>query len=254
MNDTEKKKHETMLQQMDNVPRDKEELIRELEHAEPEKMNWLMLNFLVQKMYDGVQSSNPEWQSERDIQEKRNRYSGGYSGTPATASGYRGYSYGRRETGVGQVYSARERDGGIERAKQNIAQVIGHSLTDEDLKCLICKEAASLIKKICKDEAYDAYKEFTELCIGMMAYSECMLSEDMEEAAKEDALRKYAYMLNEVKDQHEFRTRLMTDGDYAGRRQREGRDFREHRGALPRVEIDDFNFRGRSRDSMGRFK
>lgn len=251
MEDKDKLKHTEMLQQMKDVPKDKESLIRELENAEPEKMNWLMLNFLVQKMYDGVQGGKPDWQSERDLERKRNLYAGGFHHMPEQ-SGYRGYSYGRRETGVGQVYAAREHV--IEKSKEHIARVIGHSLTDEDLKCLICKEAASLIKKICKDEAYDAYKEFTELCIGMMAYSECMLSEDMEEAAKEDALRKYAAMLNESQDQHEFRSRVMTDGDYAGRRHREGRDFRDHRGTLPRIEVDDFNFRGRSRDSMGRFK
>ena len=68
-------KAKEMLQHMENVPKDKEALIRELEHSEPEKMNWLMLNFLVQKMYDGVHDGNPDWQSERDIQEKRNRYS-----------------------------------------------------------------------------------------------------------------------------------------------------------------------------------
>lgn len=250
-------KAKEMLQSMENVPKDKEALIRELEHAEPEKMNWLMLNFLVQKMYDGVHDGNPDWQSERDIQEKRNRYSGGYHHRERMPEHYanRGYSYGRRETGVGQVYSAREHSGGsVEHAKESIAKVIGHSLTDEDLKCLICKEAASLIKRICKDEAYDAYKEFTELCIGMMAYSECMLSEEMEEAAKEDAIRKYAYMVNEAKDHHEFRSRMMTDGDYATRRQREGYDYRDHRGSLPVIDIDDHSYRGRSRDSMGRYK
>ena len=54
----------------------------------------------------------------------------------------------------------------------------------------------------------------------MMAYSEGMLSEEMEEAAKEDALRKYSYMVQESSNQHEFRSRVMTDGDYAGRRYR----------------------------------
>ncbi len=51
-----------------------------------------------------------------------------------------------------------------------------------------------------------------------------------------------------------FAPGLMSDGDYASRRQREGYDYREHRGNLPVIDIDDHSFRGRSRDSMGRYK
>lgn len=240
------------MSSMSNVPKDKESLIRELQNAEPEKMNWLMLNFLVQKMYDNVQS-NPEWQSERDIQEKQNRYGGRYWDNSMRSNSY---DMRRRLTAMGNSYRGYSRSADsdyLREAKEKIASAIGHSLTDEDLKCLICREAGNMINKICKDDAYDAYKEFCELTMAMCAYSENMLPEDMELAAKEDAIAKYAEMFTQSDgNRREFRSRIMSDGDYAGRRQLEGRDFREHRGLLPTVSIADYSRRGR--DSMGRFK
>ena len=255
MTDEEKKKREEMMSSMSNVPKDKESLIRELQSAEPEKMNWLMLNFLVQKMYDNVQS-NPEWQSERDIQEKQNRY--GMSGRGMYRDNsypMRGYDMRRRMTGVGQMYRGYSPESEqLMEAKQQIAKAIGHSLTDEDIKCLICREAGNLINKICKDESYEAYKEFCELTMAMCAYSENMLPEDLELAAKEEAISKYAAMFTDSNgDRREFRARvMMRDGDYAGRRRMEGRDYRDHRGDVPTVTIADFGRRGR--DSMGRYK
>lgn len=253
------KKREELMSSMKNVPKDKESLIRELQNAEPEKMNWLMLNFLVQKMYDNVQSA-PEWQSERDIQDKQNRYGGG-SYWDSTMRGSGSYSprfdMRRRMTGTGQSYRNYSRAADEEYyrdAKEQIAEAIGHALTDEDLKCLICREAGNMINKICKDDSYDAYKEFVELTMAMCAYKNIMLPEDVEKAAKEEAISKYAEMFTQSNgDKREFRARvMMRDGDFAGRRRLEGMDFRDHRGSLPTVSIADSGRRGR--DSMGRFK
>lgn len=164
----------------------------------------------------------------------------------------------QRMTGIGQFYRSYARENSAEqeeylcKVKERLGEIIGQSLSESDIKCLICREAGNLINKICKDESYDAVKEFTELCMAMKGYTQ-MLPEELEMQAKEEAISKYAEMLEYSEgNRRAFRSRVMDDGDYAGRRRMEGRDFRDHRGMLPTVEIAEFGRRGR--DSMGRFK
>lgn len=248
-----------MLDKMPEKYRDKETFLSDLRSADPDKMNWMMLNYLVQKMYDNVQGE-PEWQSENDLQQRRNRYSGG---VPYNGGSYRDnssrYSPVRRMSGVGQVYrnysgeSMEEREESICRAKERLGEIVGQTLNESDIKCLICREAGNLINKICKDETFNALKEFNELCIAMKGYAQ-MLPEELETRAKEEAISKYAEMLEySGGNRNAFRASVMYDGDFADGRRIDGRGFREHhRGAIPTVEIAEFGRRGR--DSMGRYK
>lgn len=263
MNDDKEKQLKEMMDKVPEKYRDKETFLSELRNADPEKMNWMMLNFLVQKMYDGVQGE-PEWQSENELRQNRNRYAGGiynagrYRDNSGDGRMIHSYDLGRRMTGVGQSYRSYARESGADqeeylcKVKERLGEIIGQSLSESDIKCLICREAGNLINKICKDESYDAVKEFTELCMAMKGYTQ-MLPEELEMQAKEEAISKYAEMLEYSEgNRRAFRSRVMDDGDYAGRRRMEGRDFRDHRGMLPTVEIAEFGRRGR--DSMGRFK
>ena len=75
------------------------------------------------------------------------------------------------------------------------------------------------------------------------------------ERAEEDAIGKYVEMFEKYGSQHHYRmwSRLMQDDDgYSMHRVRP--DDMERSGRLPTVEVDELNYRGRSRDSMGRFK
>ena len=121
-------------------------------------------------------------------------------------------------------------------------------------------EAASVIKRICKDEPFEVFKEFAEMCIAMKAYAEHFPA-DLEEQAKEEAIGKYVDMFEKYghHDSRTMRVRLMNDPEPVRRvrldsmdHRRMGEEHHEHR--LPLVEVDDFSYRGRSRDSMGRYK
>lgn len=235
---------------------DKEAFIAELRKAEdPEQMSWLMANFLMDKVQSKMRQNMPEpnedqsyghtWDSRYSGNGSRQFHGGRYSDN---SHGYNGGNY---------PHYTRRSHGGMERLeeyKERLGEMLGQTMTEDDIKCLICKEAASLIKKICKDEAFEAFREFSELCIGMKAYAE-QYPADLEEQAKEEAIGKYVEMFQKYgrySDSRSMRVRLMNDSEPVRRirlddMERSGRD-------LPLVEIDDFSFRSRSRDRMGRFK
>ena len=221
----------------------KETFIEELKSSNPDKMSWLMLNYLVQKMAETVQHD-----------EKSTRYSGAsYSDSmhdyvkndkhhdskgeyaheseriPELDSSYRMRNYYR--------YGSEER---IHEAKEKIGEAIGYELDDEEIKCLIVKEAASLIKKISECEPYEAIKEFNELCMAMKGYSENQ-PEELEEQAKQEAISGYARMFL---GGHSYRSRSI---DFEDREKRKA-------NMLPVIEIEEYGRRGRSRDAMGRYK
>ncbi len=261
-NDKEKEMKE-MLDKMSEKYRGKETFLSELRKNNPDNIYLMILDFLFQGLQDGVQGK-PEWQSENDLRQSNNRYAGGmyngghYRDNSVNDSLIRGIDMARRMTGIGQFYRSYARENSTEqeeylcKVKERLGEIIGQSLSESDIKCLICREAGNLINKICKDESFDAVKEFTELCMAMKGYTQ-MLPEELEMQAKEEAISKYAEMLEYSEgNRRAFRSRVMDDGDYAGRRRMEGRDFRDHRGMLPTVEIAEFGRRGR--DSMGRFK
>ena len=82
------------------------------------------------------------------------------------------------------------------------------------------------------------------------------IPEEPEEQTKEEAAGKYIDIFSKDGGEHNcrMRSRLMQDDDgYPMRRVRLD-DMERSRHRLPMVEVDEFNFRGRSRDSMGRFK
>ena len=171
----------------------KETFIEELKSSDPDKMSWLMLNYLVQKMAETVQHDG-----------ESTRYSGArYSDSMHDMSenehhenkmmhhenkGNHDSSYRMRN------YSRYSYDEEICKAKERIGEAIGHNLDDEEIKCMIVKEAASLIKKISECKPYEAMKEFEELCMAMKGYSENH-PEELEEQAKQEAISGYARML-----------------------------------------------------------
>lgn len=217
---------------------DKETFLAELRKAEdPEQMSWLMANYLMDKVHHKMRDAMPEPDEDQSYGHTwDSRYSHGMTGTGRTGSAMR-----------------RGRSGSsLEEYKERLGEMLGQSMTEDDIKCLICKEAASIIKRICKDEPFEAFKEFAELCIGMKAYAE-HYPEDLEEQAKEEAIGKYVEMFQKyghrsraMRSEPAYRIRAddMDEWDRKGTRRHE----------LPLVSIDDFSYRGRSRDSMGRYK
>lgn len=250
----DKHKHESGMQLPEKF-RNKEKFLEELRKSDnPEQMSWMMVNYLVDKVQQNMSENMPE-DDQRYGHTWDSRYAGGGRSMPMR-SGAR-YSDNSMRYGHGG-YSRRSYDRSGERLdqyKEQLGELMGQSLTEEDIKCLIVKEAASMIKRICKDEPFEAMKEFTELCIGMKAYAG-MMPEDLEEQAKEEAIGKYVEMFSRYGGDHSYRmrSRLMQDDEgYPVRRVRLD-DMERSRHRLPMVEVDEFNFRGRSRDSMGRFK
>lgn len=240
---------------------DNETFIEELKKSnDPDKMSWMMLNFLIQKMAEDIQDGGESGRysdarySDSRSQGMNNSSRRGYArrleynergmgGYPANREYNSDYGY-DHESGMDSSFRSRRRsryasEDRIHEAKERIGQVVGHELDDEEIKCLIIKEAASLIKKISECEDYEALKEFNELCMAMKGYSE-NLPEELEEQAKEEAISGYARMFLE---RHSYRSRRI------------GYDERERRGErrLPVIEIEEFGRRGRRRDSMGRF-
>lgn len=152
---------------------DKETFLAELRKAEdPEQMSWLMANYLMDKVHHKMRDAMPEPDEDQSYGHTwDSRYSHGMTGTGRTGTTMR-----------------RGRSGSsLEEYKERLGEMLGQSMTEDDIKCLICKEAASIIKRICKDEPFEAFKEFAELCIGMKAYAE-QYPEDLEEQAKEEAI------------------------------------------------------------------
>jgi hypothetical protein len=200
-------------------------------------MSWLMANYLMDKVHHKMRDAMPEPDEDQSYGHTwDSRYSHGMTGTGRTGTTMR-----------------RGRSGSsLDEYKERLGEMLGQSMTEDDIKCLICKEAASIIKRICKDEPFEAFKEFAELCIGMKAYAE-QYPEELEEQAKEEAIGKYVEMfqryghrIRAMRSEPAYRIRAddMEDWDKKGTRRHE----------LPLVSIDDFSYRGRSRDSMGRFK
>jgi hypothetical protein len=214
---------------------DKETFLAELRKAEdPEQMSWLMANYLMDKVHHKMRDAMPEPDEDQSYGHTwDSRYSHAMTGT--------GHSMRRGRSGSS-----------LEEYKERLGEMLGQSMTEDDIKCLICKEAASIIKRICKDEPFEAFKEFAELCIGMKAYAE-QYPEDLEEQAKEEAIGKYVEMFQKyghrsraMRSMPVYRIRAddMDEWDRKGTRRHE----------LPLVSIDDFSYRSRSRDKMGRFK
>lgn len=228
---------------------DKETFIEELKKStDPDKMSWMMLNFLVQKMADDMQ-----------VNGETSRYSGAMysdSGMKSVRRGYnrrfeheyesgdypeRGGSYRHQSYG----YARHSSDQQLDEAKEKIGEALGRRLDENELKCLIVKEAASLIKKLSECEDYEALKEFNELCLAMKGYAYA-LPEELEIQAKHEAIEGYARMFV---GERAFRERDSIGYDGLERKGERGGEWR-----LPTVEVDEFGRRGRHRDSMGRFK
>jgi hypothetical protein len=247
--------------------KDKEAFLAELRKAEdPEQMDWIMANFLLgkakEKMHHATSDGDDQryghtWDSRYSLSDGRDfhgaRYSdnGGMGGIDSYRSSMHPFTSGR---------SARFSKESMEEAKEYLGKTLGRSISEDDLKCLIMKEAASVIKRLCKDEPFEAVKEFTEMCIAMKGYAET-LPVELEEQAKEEAIGKYMEMFShrERYGHSSFRARLIhDDGEYHEPVRRVRLDDmgmgRNRQFQLPTVEVDEFNFRGRSRDSMGRYK
>ena len=221
METEEKKKsgeHETMYPEK----YEKDKFLEELRKSDPEKMSWMMLNYLVQKMSDAVKSGD-------ESEAYGARYSDSRYREHNTEDMKHDGHMRERYSGMKMRYSSEANE-----AKERIGEMIGHELDEGEIKCLIIKEASSLIKKLSESEDYGAVKEFNELCMVMKAYSN-MLPEDVEERAKEEAISGYSRMFSE---RHSYRSRI------------ESRSER----MLPVVEVDEFGRRGRMRDSMGRYR
>lgn len=258
--DEKYKKKDGEMSQLPEKFRNKEMFLEELRKSDnPEQMSWMMVNYLVDKVQENMQK-NIQDDDQRYGHTWDSRYAGSSGRSMPMRSGarYSDNSSGDTMRYSGGGYSRRSYDRSGERMeeyKEYLAEMIGQSLTEDDIKCLIVKEAASLIKRICKEEPFEAMKEFTELCIGMKAYAGTM-PEDLEEQAKEEAIGKYVEMFQRYSGDHHYRmrSRLMQDDEgYPVRRVRLD-DMERNRHHLPTVEVDEYNFRGRSRDSMGRFK
>ena len=239
----------------------KETFIEELKSSDPDKMSWLMLNYLVQKMADGVhndgeaahysggrysdsRSLGMENSSRRGYARRLEYNERGLGGYPANLRYNPDYDY-DRDSGRDSSYRSRRRsryssEDRIHEAKERIGEVLGHELDDEEIKSLIVKEAASLIKKISECEPYEAMKEFEELCMVMKGYSENH-PEELEEQAKQEAISGYARMFL---GGHSYRSRSI---DFEDREKRKA-------NMLPVIEIEEYDRRGRSRDAMGRYK
>lgn len=235
----------------------KETFIEELKTSDPDKMSWMMLNYLVQKMAENVQNDgeSSRYSGARYSDSRYERGNRGYArrlehnergmgGYPGNREDNSDYDYERYSGRDDSSYRSRRRsryasEERIHEAKERIGQVVGRELDDEEIKCLIIKEAASLIKKISECEDYEALKEFNELCMAMKGYAE-NLPEELEEQAKEEAISGYARMFL---DGHSYRSRRLGDND---------REWRGER-RLPIIEIEEFGRRGRRRNSMGRF-
>lgn len=239
--------------------KEKEAFLAELRKADdPEQMSWIMANFLMDKVKEKMHDNVPEGDDQRYGYTWDSRYASpygrGFNGARYSdngASSYRGYgSMSRRSYGRRSGFSKES----MEEAKEYLGETLGRTLSEDDLKCLITKEAASVIKRLCKDEPFEAVKEFTEMCIAMKAYTETLPIE-LEEQAKEEAIGKYMEMFShrERYGHSAFRTKLIhDDGEYYPVR-RVRLDDRD-RFRLPMVDVDEYSFRNRSRDSMGRFK
>lgn len=200
---------------------EKDKFLEELRKSEPEKMSWMMLNYLVQKMSEAAKNGD-----------ESEFYGARYSDARYREHGMEGMNRGminERYSRMRMRYASKANE-----AKKRIGEIIGHELDEGEIKCLIIKEASSLIKKLTESEDYGAVKEFNELCMAMKAYSN-MLPEDVEERAKEEAISGYSRMFSE---RHSYRSRI---------------DSRSER-MLPVVEVDEFGRRGRMRDSMGRYR
>ena len=82
------------------------------------------------------------------------------------------------------------------------------------------------------------------------------IPKEPEEQTKEEAAGKYIDIFSKDGGEHNcrMRSRLMQDVEGYPVRRVALDDMERSRHRLPMVEVDEFNFRGRSRDSMGRFK
>lgn len=239
-----------------NMEHEKEAFLAELRKADdPEQMSWLMANFLMDKIKGKMHDNKPEYKDDQRYGHTwDSRYASPY-GRGFNGAMYSDNSSRRSRKGESYSYFSKEE---MDSAKERLGVMLGRTLSEDDIKCLICKEAASIIKRICKDEAFEAMKEFSELCIAMKAYSE-LLPEELEIQAKEEAIGKYMEMFShrERYGHSSFRMRLMHEDDTAYspvRRIRLDDMDRHGMSRLPLVEVDEFNYRGRSRDSMGRYK
>ena len=162
--------------------------------------------------------------------------------------------------GVGmRRYTRYAGDERICEAKEQIGEKVGHELSDDEIKCLIVTEAASLIKKLAQCEDYGAVKEFTELEMAMKGLTD-NIPEEVEYQAKVDAISTYARMFGESGDDvrnrayRSYSSSPSRSYDYEEREHFRNGERDGRRSELPRIEIDEFGRRGRSRDSMGRFK
>ncbi len=218
---------------------DKETFLAELRKAEdPEQMSWLMANYLMDKVHHKMRDAMPEPDEDQSYGHTwDSRYSHGMTGTGRTGTTMR-----------------RGRSGSsLEEYKERLGEMLGQSMTEDDIKCLICKEAASIIKRICKDEPFEAFKEFAELCIGMKAYAE-QYPEEIEEQAKEEAIGKYVEMFQKYGYRDSAHRSMPVYRIRADDLDQDGWDGKARRHGLPLVSVDDISYRGRSRDKMGRFK
>ena len=226
-----------------------------------------MANFLMDKVQTEMHKHQPG-SGEKDDQRYGHTWDSRYASP--YGRGFNGAMYSdnssRRNyahTGIGYPSRRSKRedssfdfsDEEMDSAKERLGMMLGRTLSEDDIKCLICKEAASIIKRICKDESFEAMKEFSELCIAMKAYSE-LLPEDLEIQAKEEAISKYMEMFShrERYGHSSFRMHLMREDDYEPIRRVRLEDMERRHEQLPLIEVDEFSYRNRSRDSMGRFK
>lgn len=238
-----------------NMEHEKEAFLAELKKAEtPEQMSWLMANFLMDKVQTEMHKHQPG-SGEKDDQRYGHTWDSRYASP--YGRGFNGAMYSdnsSRRSRKGESPSSFSKEE-MDSAKERLGMMLGRTLSEDDIKCLICKEAASVIKRICKDEAFEAMKEFSELCIAMKAYSE-LLPEDFEIQAKEEAIGKYMEMFShrERYGHSSFRMRLMREDDYEPIRRVRLEDMERSHERLPLIEVDEFSYRNRSRDSMGRFK
>ena len=244
---------------------DKEAFIEELKKSEsPDKMSWVMLSYIVQNMADEVMRRGERGESSRysgahytDSRFRRDSGRYGYDGYDEDGTYYDGAHMYRAGVGM-RRYTRYAGDERICEAKEQIGKKVGHELSDDEIKCLIVTEAASLIKKLAQCEDYGAVKEFTELEMAMKGLTD-NIPEEVEYQAKVDAISTYARMFGESGDDvrnRAYRSYSSSPArryDYEDRERFHSGEREGRRSELPRVEIGEFGRRGRSRDSMGRF-
>ena len=134
-----------------------------------------------------------------------------YDERPDRADRFDRYSRNQPRTSTGRFRRMRfSRD--TEQEKESIGRYIGRSMSNEDIKDLVIKEASSVIKKISEDKVFEALKEFCELSMAMHAYCE-NVPEDIKHQASEEAIEGYERMFEDGRndeyeyDQYERRSR-----------------------------------------------